>query len=238
MNSKRRSKKRSPIGRTSDLIFGDTPKVKRWEHIQGIVHGEDFEETKDKYVKGIEHLVSLCKGECYDWRFFKLFIMCNNGVSNFLSKLDVVTPGVINNYLSGAWWVEKEDIRQEIYYWIWRLGVSSKTDLMTHIPGNLRDWLAFKQKVFWRQTNWEEPYLEYLKYINDKRWDEYSLPISELFINEWDEEFPDLSLLDKYFIYLRYGLKLKLSQIDNIFENTITYNEKQKLRQRIKNGNP
>lgn len=160
------------------------------------------------YRKIVKQLVDLCKGRISvrdgEW-FYKLLL--KRAIINV--PQDVFE---VRHKLRSAWWIEENDIQQEIFYYTYKFNLTSNSNLLFTLGRNLRDYLIFREQVFNRQCEWEKEYL----------WDNYKnteftrqIGLSMVFqINPLDA--CDLSLFDRYLVYLSCILKLPRYKLTKI----------------------
>lgn len=96
--------------------------------------------------------------------------------------------------LRAAWWVEEEDIRQQCYAYLLSRKTHEKATVV-HMTFMLFKWLRWNQKVFSRQSGWEERY-------NTGCPTTYEMPLpSQTGLDILLKENTSLSLYDRYLIY-------------------------------------
>jgi len=132
--------------------------------------------------------------------------------SLFLTQTHVPTTiEGVRDKLRAAWWVEEKDVKQELLMCVWRLGLTSKSDLKYTLGRNIKDWLI-KQRVFSRQSGWEREYLEEQKeYVELQR--KVGLP---MVFQANPLDICPFSLFNRYLMYLSYILKLPRPEIKRV----------------------
>jgi len=153
--------------------------------------------------KSLQYLLDLTKGRVYnrsgDW-FYKLFL-----TSTVIGVPKTVWD--IRECIQGAWWIEEEDIRQQIYLIILHHNIPAQCNIIQYIARYLRDWLISDQKIFARQTSWQE------KYIYEEQMAHAVEPNEPKKLDMVIQHHDVLGLFDTYLAYLAYELKLPRQEI-------------------------
>lgn len=145
---------------------------------------------------------SLAQGE---W-FYRLFIG-----DRYASVPD--TAEGVRESLRSAWWVEEDDVFQQLLLFVFRDRhyLKSNTDegagLRVYLAYQLRDWL-FTQRIFSRQLSWESDY-QYLQQNVDPH--QVQPGISLLFENS-----AHFDLFNRYLMYISIVLDLSLDEKSDI----------------------
>jgi hypothetical protein len=147
----------------------------------------------------ISHLIALSKGKVDsktgEW-FYTLF----------LHEQPVNSVEEVREYLEIAWWVEEEDLKQELLYYIWQIQLSTYCELDYALARHLKDYLIYKERVFVRQNQWEARQITAPAILERKFED-----IEILF-----EKNKQLNLFDRYLIYLSYILDTPIKDMEKI----------------------
>jgi hypothetical protein len=154
------------------------------------------------------YLVRLCKGQVSykegKW-FYHLFLDPRYyGVPSSIEDVRAI--------LQQAWWVEEEDLQQEITLLVLRLGWNPDKYILPGIALNLRDHLVHHQKVFARQTDWERDYQLEDCFNREPRRPLEQIGLRLLVDKETASRLP-VSLFYKYITYLAYVLKLSRHEL-------------------------
>jgi hypothetical protein len=142
----------------------------------------------------ISELISLCKGRetdrHSDW-FYQLFLDRPHTTASSIDEVQM--------RLAQAWWVEEEDISQQILMYVWQF---LRDDISKYVPvkmilaRNLRDYLISDQKVFTRHRS--------LLYTQDP-FEKQVLYGPEII---FDQTLKKFNTFDRYLIYLWCVLEL------------------------------
>lgn len=164
---------------------------------------------------GIQFIIDLCKGRIDEWRggwFYYLFISSKKamGIPDSLSA--------VRSRLQSAWWIEDEDLKQEILYIIWKLDLNTKKDWIFHIGRNMKDYLV-SQRIFSRQLQWQDSYQYEVEIQSPPNTSDYSEKIDVSVIFRDKGKLLDLSLHDRYMIYLSCVLELHSYEIEDVLLN-------------------
>lgn len=158
-------------------------------------------------IRIIETFISLSKGrepmEEGRW-FYSMFLNRPRVPASFDSAEEIRAK------LASAWWVEEDDIRQQIYLFIKKHNLTEYHHTKQYLSGCLRDWLIRNQRVFSRQRNWEPQYSISIDNLNEKT-EECDLS----FIFQDDSVLKRLSFtkFERYIAYLSYILEICTNDI-------------------------
>lgn len=183
-------------------------------------------------VSQIEYLVDLCKGRKLGKKsrwFYRLFL--DRGFYGSPKSTEEVIQKIRD-----AWWVEEEDIKQQIQLIIHQAHIWESYKSLVIISQHLRQYLIAECRVFSRQTSWVEDY-EFLS--NDIVEEPRQLGLNLLF-NQSVLDIVPTSTYNKYLLYLSCVLKLprkdmckvllestrQMTRINNVFkEDMEEFNE-------------
>jgi hypothetical protein len=156
------------------------------------------------WQKILDNLIALTKGKVDvktgEW-FYRLFTSKN-------TKLTSIEEA--RSYLEEAYWIEEEDIEQEIYRIIWqykltyRWGYWLKYNLARHI----KDWILQKQKPFRRLD--KETYSCYMIQQPEDPPDKFYIVLDP------PDNIKTLTLYDRYLLYLDQERCLQQEETGNI----------------------
>lgn len=187
------------------------------------------QELKKAFAKRLEHIVKVSKGEAWDDLFYHLLITHKDTLPVGLKHS---TKQEVMYLLQQAWWIEPEDVKQHFLTVIAQHRITSKAPLDFLFAVELRTYLA-RNKAFTRQVFDEEKYYHHLNdtSINNKIKEDGRPSIEKLFNpKENDKEFQDLSLFDRYLVFLlRYAKDNQLDYI-NLMSKLLVTHRRQALR--------
>jgi hypothetical protein len=150
-------------------------------------------------LETIQYFIDLCKNPILSKGRWFYHLLLDDPDIQFLLKDKEKSLGLVQDRLREAWWIEEEDIAQEVLLYItqWKVDVTNLHNRHRVIGRALKDWILHNQKLFHEFPIDLDPKEEY---INE------DLQLS------YKRSRPDLSHFDRYLIYL-YG-PLGLSHID------------------------
>jgi hypothetical protein len=156
----------------------------------------------------INYLVDLCKGRIDtvdgEW-FYVLFI--KDDVFNCPTTIQEVQQALAN-----AWWIEEQDIRQELFYYTYKYKLTSNSDARFNLARNIRDYLIYDQRLFSRQSDWEDTYS--LQQEEDTEIE--IMPGLDMVFAERLPLSSQLPLFNRYIAYLSCILELSIDEIRGI----------------------
>jgi hypothetical protein len=173
-----------------------------------------------EYVKSVQLLIDLAKGRIHfnDPRalvFYRVLTYFNSFPFRATSLKEA------QEILANAWWVEEDDIRQEIYFATiryYKRGAGPNSLFVRSLGYFLLEWLIFNQKVLYQKAQWKEKYFnDFLDSVELEDLSCYQPPslFNKIFLenNFPDNELNNLTPFEKYLLYLHYGLDLPYSKI-------------------------
>ena len=135
----------------------------------------------------------------------------------------------IRDQLQAAWWVEEEDIQQEIAFVLLKYHDPEKDKtgtplgLLHIVAQHLRDYLVHQEKVFLKQSDWEQSYIEQVDIYNNTVSEpepNSDLPQKTFNLNavmqKLSTEFPNMNRFERYVLYLKDYLGLSIGNISAI----------------------
>lgn len=160
------------------------------------------------YVHHIAYLIRLCKGQILDkssrWFYYQFLSRGSHAAPK-----DVIS---VRDKLVSAYWVEEDDLIQEIIILIHSLQVTEKSNILKILGRNLRDYLVNDQRVFARQNGWEERYsVGHVEFVEPEEVAIQSYGLHLVF----DNSLP-LPLFEKYLTYLQCILKLSINDMAKV----------------------
>jgi len=162
------------------------------------------------YRDTVNLLVELCKGRVNPvtgkW-FYELFLNRGRAYNQPTTILEA------QRMLASAWWIEEEDIRQELLYQTLRLGLTSRSEIGYSLARNIREYLIYNQHLFSRSSRWEEDYTELQPTIVEK---ETTVPGLNIVFAQSLPLSTKYSLFDRYLIYLSCILRMSIKQIRDL----------------------
>lgn len=180
-------------------LFGPTPK---WKPKPPPLPEE--KQAITNWYKILDNLKALVKGKVDtktgEW-FYRLFITKQNKLTNLEQ---------VRSYLEEAYWIEEEDVEQEIYRIIWQFKLTYRWGywLKYNLARHIKDWIILRMKPF-RTLDTEE----YKRYLID-----YPEEIPDRFFLVLDppDKLKKLTLYDRYLLYLDQSKGLQQEESGNI----------------------
>lgn len=162
----------------------------------------------------LSNLIALAKGKVDaksgQW-FYRLFF-------GYKIPMPSTLEG-IRQALEDAYWIEEEDIKQEILLIVWKHKYTYRLGywLKFNIARDLRTWLVTKGKVFRHPDNWRD---QYQQWIIEEHYNADDLPDISVVLDP-PAKWSGKTMFDRYFLYLSNILDLQRQEISDILITTV-----------------
>lgn len=162
----------------------------------------------------VKLMVQLAKGrydECPKYHWFYSRFPGRHDAEHVKDAREVV------EWFRNAWWVEEEDIEQELWIILWRYNLvykRPKEKSMRSVAQDLRNIMIFKSRCFYRSFHWQVP-------IEEAPESSCSAPQDRIVA------LHELSPLHRYMLYAKYWsetMASPLAKILGVSENSIWLN--------------